>query len=316
MALATDGFIFDLGTIDVSENLTTTPTFDVTAAVEIEGDVLLQYEWSRIQMTGEDPTHGGGAGVGATTGKQGDWFNCFLFNVDASDISNTDSDDIKYHTVKANWCGHSITRANYDRWGKPGVWADTSEPASGDADASGADASGGTKGDVQFSATTGGVAGNFNAPQTSNVGNYMHGSGVTTNLDYVSDASTHLNLAGEYMRYYSAQLFGGRLRYGLDIFSNDEYELMEEVRAKDVPLNTAVQAHLTTSNTLGTSLTENRKTNVNIPHVLLSQLLADPQGALRVQNTLSKPAFANIADDVAYDDISGNNYAPSRNGGC
>ena len=303
MALATDGFIFDLGVISVDETLTENPLFDTEPMVEINGDVLLQYEWNRTGITGSDPNGSLNkySGVNDISGLQGDWFNCFLFNTDSTDISDVNSEDIEYHTVKANWCGHSITRANYQRWQKPGG-------VIGDADNSGANTASGLKGTVQFNRASASASndGNFNAAATSEITGYDDGTGV----DAIVDATTHLNLAGEYMRYYSAKMFGGRLRYGLDIFSN-EYALMEEVRSKDMSLNTQVLDHLTISNTRGIDTVNDRHHNTNIPHVLLSQLLADPQGALRVQNTLSKPAFSPVGSD-AEDAIAGNGKAPSR----
>lgn len=309
MSIATDGFIFDLGEIDISANVAVIPEFDGASPVAIDGDVLLQYNWSRTSPTGSDPGSGSGnkyTGVNDISGMQGDWFNCFLFNVDASDISDANNEDIQYHTVKANWCGHSITRALNDKWQKPG----TTDPL-GDADTTGAAGSGadGTgKGLVNFTAVNAGKAGNYNLPKSSKVEGYQDGQEGTG--DEVLDATTHLNLAGEFMRFYSAEMFGGRLRYGLDIFSN-EYPLIQAVKDKDASLNQDIMAHLNASNTIGDTDGTERHSSKNIPHVLLSQLLSDPSGCERVRNTLSKPAFnpiGNSSDDAS----DGGGKAPSR----
>ena len=317
MSIDTTGFIFDLGIIDVSAAMPIVPAFDAVSRKEITGDILLQFNWSRLGLTGADPVSGTGnkyTGVNDNSGMQGDWFNCFLFNVDANDISDANAEDIEYHTVRANWCGHSITRALNNKWQLP------STHGGNDGDAATYGASGdlledGTgKGNTNFILqNVGGVTGNYNLPKTSQITGYDYG--VSGSLDRVEDSTTHLNLAGEFMRHYSAKMFGGRLRYGLDIFSN-EGKLINAVKNKDVSLNYQVLVHLETSNTTGinTGGGDERHANTNIPHVLLSQLLSDPSGAERVRNTLSKPTYSNIpTTNTAITDASdGNNFAPSR----
>ena len=116
---STAGFIFDLGTIDISENLINAPEFDGTEHKEIVGDVLLQFIWKNEGDAEDDAHNPGKTTVNQENKKVGNWKNLFLFNVDSSDISNVENEDIEYFTVKANWCGHSITRYCYDRWQNP-----------------------------------------------------------------------------------------------------------------------------------------------------------------------------------------------------
>ena len=317
---------FELGNFTMDSSMNVAPTFEADVTEIVQADVLLQFNWFRD-----------------TDGK---WDNVFLFQTDAVDIlndisangdANKDMWDVKYHTVGDNWCTRDITKENIDGYAIPqntGVthltgFTTTTDISSANAKTyilgpSGAadETTGITDNAVgplssMFSKSTeaGTVGGYFNEPSTTKIKSYDDAN--VTIGDNNGDYSREMNLAGEFLRYFSFKLFGNKLNAGTDIFSN-ESEMLNKVRnlwAVDVSGKT--QAQIAASNTVaptGADASGNNysvaQTKDNLAHAMFTGLIwrtgnaagdgeQDPSsgpataGIERLKQTLSKPVMEN-----------------------
>ena len=91
---------FELGEFSIDGSFNITPLLHSDVSVVMPGDVLLQFKWDRQT--------------------QGKWDNLFLFKPpEAMTINNLRNEEIRYYTLKGNFCNRDITRENTDGWAVP-----------------------------------------------------------------------------------------------------------------------------------------------------------------------------------------------------
>ena len=237
-----ENITFELGNFHLDASSALSPAFDPeVVTTSLTGDILLQYKWNRQQ--------------------HGKWDNLFLFETDATSINDLSNSEVKYYTIKGNWCSRKIPTTNVDGFAIPQLSNTSSltnaSPAVVNTTAVGlCNDAGVTYGQYygfDRTPTVGAVNGYLNKPNASKIKSYNNAGSIYTNND--NSITTHLNLAGDYVRYFAYKIFGNNLGPGLDIFSN-ETEMINDVKKtwNDPSINnlsTQIHDAITGSNAAG-----------------------------------------------------------------